>query len=160
MRIKEAFNEKWMFSREDCGGQTALAQGTPVTLPHTWNAQDGQDGGNDYYRGRCWYAKTFTPPKLQAGEQLWLEFEGVAMTAEVYLNGRKLAVHQGGYSAFRVELTQALVPGENLLAVLADNSENDTVYPQKADFTFYGGIYRPVWLLRVPAAQFALDYLA
>ncbi len=158
MRIKESFNEKWMFSREDCGGQTALAQGTPVTLPHTWNAQDGQDGGNDYYRGRCWYAKTFTPPELQAGDQLWLEFEGVAMTAEVYLNGRKLAVHQGGYSAFRAELTQALVPGENLLAVLADNSENDTVYPQKADFTFYGGIYRPVWLLRVPAAHFALDY--
>ena len=80
------------------------------------------------------------------------------MTAEVYLNGRKLARHAGGYSTFRVELTPALQEGDNLLAVAVDNSENDTVYPQKADFTFYGGLYRPVQLLTVPAAHFALDY--
>lgn len=80
------------------------------------------------------------------------------MTAEVYLNGQKLARHEGGYSTFRVELTPALRAGDNLLAVLVDNSENDTVYPQKADFTFYGGLYRPVHLITVPAAHFALDY--
>ena len=130
----------------------------PVTLPHTWNAADGTDGGNDYWRGTACYCRRLTPPALAAGEQLWLEFEGAAMTAEVYLNGRKLARHAGGYSTFRVELTPALVEGVNLLAVLVDNSENDTVYPQKADFTFYGGLYRPVHLLTVPAAHFALDY--
>ena len=130
----------------------------PVTLPHTWNAADGTDGGNDYWRGTACYCRRLTPPALAAGEQLWLEFEGAAMTAEVYLNGRKLARHAGGYSTFRVELTPALQEGDNLLAVLVDNSENDTVYPQKADFTFYGGLYRPVHLITVPAAHFALDY--
>ena len=130
----------------------------PVTLPHTWNAADGTDGGNDYWRGTACYCRRLTPPALAAGEQLWLEFEGAAMTAEVYLNGQKLARHEGGYSTFRVELTPALVEGVNLLAVLVDNSENDTVYPQKADFTFYGGLYRPVRLITVPAAHFALDY--
>lgn len=130
----------------------------PVTLPHTWNAADGTDGGNDYWRGIACYCRRLTPPALAAGEQLWLEFEGAAMTAEVYLNGRKLARHAGGYSTFRVELTPALVEGVNLLAVLVDNSENDTVYPQKADFTFYGGLYRPVHLLTVPAGHFALSY--
>ena len=130
----------------------------PVTLPHTWNAADGTDGGNDYWRGTACYCRRLTPPALAAGEQLWLEFEGAAMTAEVYLNGRKLARHAGGYSTFRVELTPALQEGDNLLAVLVDNSENDTVYPQKADFTFYGGLYRPVRLITVPAAHFALDY--
>ncbi len=130
----------------------------PVTLPHTWNAADGTDGGNDYWRGTACYCRRLTPPALAAGEQLWLEFEGAAMTAEVYLNGRKLARHAGGYSTFRVELTPALVEGVNLLAVAVDNSENDTVYPQKADFTFYGGLYRPVRLITVPAAHFALDY--
>lgn len=130
----------------------------PVTLPHTWNAADGTDGGNDYWRGTACYCRRLTPAALAAGEQLWLEFEGAAMTAEVYLNSRKLARHAGGYSTFRVELTPALVEGVNLLAVLVDNSENDTVYPQKADFTFYGGLYRPVRLITVPAAHFALDY--
>lgn len=129
-----------------------------MTLPHTWNAADGTDGGNDYWRGTACYCRRLTPPALAAGEQLWLEFEGAAMTAEVYLNGQKLARHEGGYSTFRVELTPALRAGDNLLAVLVDNSENDTVYPQKADFTFYGGLYRPVHLITVPAGHFALSY--
>ena len=141
-KIPAAFPENWQ----------------AVTLPHTWNAADGTDGGNDYWRGTACYCRRLTPPALAAGEQLWLEFEGAAMTAEVYLNGQKLARHEGGYSTFRVELTPALRAGDNLLAVLVDNSENDTVYPQKADFTFYGGLYRPVHLITVPAAHFALDY--
>lgn len=141
-KIPAAFPENWQ----------------AVTLPHTWNAADGTDGGNDYWRGTACYCRRLTPPALAAGEQLWLEFEGAAMTAEVYLNGQKLARHEGGYSTFRVELTPALRAGDNLLAVLLDNSENDTVYPQKADFTFYGGLYRPVHLITVPAGHFALDY--
>lgn len=146
----------WRFSKEAERPEVFPEQWQRVELPHTWNAQDGQDGGNDYYRGCCWYAKSFSAPELKPGEQLWLEFEGAAMTAEVYLNGHMLTRHAGGYSTFRVELTPALQPGENLLAVGVDNSANDTVYPQKADFTFYGGIYRPVWLVKAPACHFAL----
>lgn len=156
MRRKEPFNTGWYFLQQD--DQTALSQpvGEPVALPHTRNARDGQDGGNDYYRGRCWYTRPFAAPLLEEGEQLWLEVEGAAMTTQVYLNGQLLFTHQGGYSTFRAELTPALAAGDNLLSISVDNSVNDKVYPQKADFTFYGGLYRGVSLIRVPASHFAL----
>lgn len=157
MRICVLWNEDWSFIREDVGPEAAQGQpGEPVTLPHTWNATDGQDGGNDYYRGVCWYTKRFPRPAAPEGGSVWLEFRGAAMTAEVWLNGKKLGRHEGGYSTFRVDLTEALAD-DNLLAVSVDNGPNRRVYPQKADFTFYGGIYRDVYLLTVPAAHFALD---
>mgnify|MGYP000473677133 CR=1 FL=1 len=128
----------------------------PVTLPHTWNAIDGQDGGNDYYRGTCSYTTVLPDISLPENGRAVLQFDAVAMTAEVYLNEQKLAEHKGGYSAFCVDITDALRNGSNLLRVNVDNSDNDTVYPQKADFTFYGGIYRDVTLHIVPAVHFAL----
>ena len=140
--------QDWIFSKD--GHDEA------VTLPHTWNAVDGQDGGNDYYRGTCHYTKILPVPELPAGGRAVLQFDGVAMTAVVSLNGEKLAEHKGGYSTFRVDITDALRPSNNILTVTVDNSDNDTVYPQKADFTFYGGIYRDVTLHIVPAAHFAL----
>ncbi|MDE6589715.1 MAG: glycoside hydrolase family 2 protein [Oscillospiraceae bacterium] len=132
-------------------------QGESVNLPHTWNAIDGQDGGNDYHRGTCWYERKLSKPELDGGKRAWLEVKGAAMTAEVYLNGEKLARHEGGYSPFRVDLT-AHLKDDNVLAISVDNSDNDTVYPQKADFTFYGGLYRDVNLIVVPAVHFELGY--
>ena len=157
MRKQQLFNEKWSFTKANATCTAIPSGAVQITLPHTWNAKDGTDGGNDYYRGTCWYHKNFARPDLAKGEQLWIEFRGVAMTAEVFLNGKKLAHHDGGYSTFRAELTDAL-EDENLLAVSVDNSINDRVYPQKADFTFYGGIYRDVYLITVPAVHFSLDY--
>ena len=157
MRKTTPLNDNWYFLKQDCDAAQVLAHGESITLPHTWNAQDGTDGGNDYYRGVCGYAKSFTPPPLEDGEELWLEFEGVAMSAQVFLNGRRIAAHDGGYSTFRARL-DGLTAGENVLYVRVDNSANDRVYPQKADFTFYGGIYRPVRLVSVPQTHFALDY--
>ena len=141
-------NQNWIFSKE--------GYDEPVTLPHTWNAIDGQDGGNDYYRGTCCYTTVLPDIVLPENGRAVLQFDAVAMTAEVYLNEQKLAEHKGGYSAFCVDITDALRNGSNLLRVNVDNSDNDTVYPQKADFTFYGGIYRDVTLHVVPAAHFAL----
>ena len=141
-------NQNWIFSKE--------GHDEPVTLPHTWNAIDGQDGGNDYYRGTCSYTTVLPDISLPENGRAVLQFDAVAMTAEVYLNEQKLAEHKGGYSAFCVDITDALRNGSNLLRVNVDNSDNDTVYPQKADFTFYGGIYRDVTLHVVPAAHFAL----
>ena len=141
-------NQNWIFSKE--------GHDEPVTLPHTWNAIDGQDGGNDYYRGTCSYTRILEKPELSDGDRAVLQFDGVAMTAVVSLNGEKVAEHKGGYSTFRVDITDALHDGANELIVSVDNSDNDTVYPQKADFTFYGGIYRDVTLHIVPAAHFAL----
>lgn len=157
MRVEKNFNEGWQFVKENPGMDADGMHGKPVMLPHTWNEQDGTDGGNDYYRGTCWYYKEFASPDLKEGEELWLEFRGVAMTSEVWLNGQKLFHHEGGYSTFRVELTRYLQK-ENKLAVSVDNSKNRRVYPQKADFTFYGGIYRDVYLLIVPCTHFSLDY--
>lgn len=156
MRTTHLFNENWYFTKENAGVPGKLL-GEPVTLPHTWNAVDGQDGKNDYYRGTCWYTKSL---RVTCGpdEEAWLEFRGAAMTAEVYLDGEKLCRHQGGYSTFRVNVTP-WAGREALLAVSVDNSPGGTVYPQKADFTFYGGIYRDVYLITLPKLHFSLDYM-
>ncbi|WP_300281353.1 glycoside hydrolase family 2 protein [uncultured Subdoligranulum sp.] len=140
-------NTGWTFTKEE--------HSEPVTLPHTWNAVDGQDGGNDYYRGSCTYALQLPAIRLPEGGRAVLQFDGVAMTAVVNLNGQKVAEHKGGYSTFRVDITGVLQDTNNL-TVEVDNSDNDTVYPQKADFTFYGGIYRDVTLHILPAAHFAM----
>ncbi len=128
-----------------------------VSLPHTWNGKDGQDGGNDYYRGTCWYYRTFSRSELPDGEKHWIEFRGANASADIYLNGKHLVHHDGGYSLFRAEMTEECLREENVLVAAVDNSVNDRVYPQLADFTFYGGLYRDVALIGVPEAHFALS---
>ena len=131
---------------------------TTVDLPHTWNARDGQDGGNDYWRGTCIYRTRFAaPPFNPASHQVWIQFDGVNASAHVVLNGSPVCNHDGGYSTFRANITE-LLRDENELTVEVDNSKNDRVYPQKADFTFYGGIYRDVSLMVVSKNHFTLDY--
>lgn len=131
---------------------------TTVDLPHTWNARDGQDGGNDYWRGTCIYRTHFAAPQFNtASHQVWIQFDGVNASAHVVLNGSPVCNHDGGYSTFRANITE-LLRDENELTVEVDNSKNDRVYPQKADFTFYGGIYRDVSLMVVSKNHFNLDY--
>lgn len=131
---------------------------TTVDLPHTWNARDGQDGGNDYWRGTCIYRTHFAAPQFNtASHQVWIQFDGVNASAHVVLNGSPVCNHDGGYSTFRANITE-LLRDENELIVEVDNSKNDRVYPQKADFTFYGGIYRDVSLMVVSKNHFTLDY--
>lgn len=149
MREIISLNKNWTFTQN--------GQSTEVNLPHTWNAVDGQDGGNDYYRGTCLYTRILERPVMEAGTRVFLEVCGAAMSAKVSLNGQQLASHQGGYSAFRVELTNYL-QDRNELTISVDNSDNDTIYPQKADFTFYGGLYRDVNLILVPEVHFDLSY--
>ena len=131
---------------------------TVLDLPHTWNAIDGQDGGNDYWRGTCSYEKNFKKPEFDSEkERVYLQFHGVNASARVVLNGKEVCTHDGGYSTFRKDVTE-LLEAENHLLVYVDNSVNTKVYPQKADFTFYGGIYRDVELLTVSKNHFELDY--
>ena len=153
MRKVISLNQNWKFYKT----KPTESQGETVNLPHSWNAVDGQDGGNDYHRGTCWYVRELPRPTMQDDERVWLQCKGAGMTAEVYINGEKVARHEGGYSTFRVDLTDYL-DETNVLCVSVDNSDNDIVYPQKADFTFYGGLYRDVDLIVVPAAHFALGY--
>ena len=142
-------NSAWAFTKE---GKTE-----EVNLPHSWNAVDGQDGGADYYRGTCRYAKTLKKADLPDAERYYLEIRGANSSATVFANGKKLAEHHGGYSTWRVNLTDELTD-ETLIEIDVDNSPNDRVYPQMADFTFYGGIYRDVNLICVPESHFDLDY--
>ena len=152
MRSTTKLMKNWQFTGPD--GKTAA-----VDLPHTWNNIDGQDGGNDYWRGTCIYKTRFAAPAFDKNtQQVWLQFEGVNASAKVTLNGVEAARHDGGYSTFRADVT-ALLADSNELIVEADNSKNDRVYPQKADFTFYGGIYRDVSLLVVNRNHIALGYL-
>ena len=149
MRKELLLNKCWTFRYHD-GTETA------VDIPHTWNAIDGQDGGNDYWRGTCTYEKTFDAPAYGEQERIYLQFDGANASAKVILNGTPVCIHDGGYSTFRCDITDHLLP-ENKLVVEVDNSVNDRVYPQKADFTFYGGIYRDVKLITVNQHHFDMD---
>ena len=158
MRQIYNLNYKWAFTKE--GGD--IPQAIPkhwywVNLPHSWNNIDGQDGGNDYFRGTCYYAKELDKMDLPQADRYYLEIQGANASADVYLNGKKLAQHDGGYSTWRVDLTDNLQE-KNLLVVAVDNGINDRVYPQNADFTFYGGLYRNVNIIAVSQSHFDLDY--
>lgn len=126
-----------------------------VALPHTWNAQDGQDGEDDgaYWRGMGSYHLDLPAPI--PGTRQYIEFQGANHVATVYCNGREIGTHRGGFSTFRYDLTEAMTEKENILTVEVTNAPSD-VYPQMADFTFFGGLYRPVRLIQVPAAHFDL----
>jgi beta-galactosidase len=140
----------WRFSKADAAGAEAPAfdDGTweSISVPHTYNALDGQDGGGDYYRGVAWYRRRFEAPADMSGRRAFLGFDAANTRADVYLNGVLLGSHSGGFSAFRFDATEALVPGENVLAVKVDNASSADVPPLQADFTFFGGLYRDVHL--------------
>ncbi len=158
MRNIVNINQNWLFSKEAAAVPTELcADWEAVNVPHCWNAVDGQDGGNDYWRGTAYYAKSIAKADLPAAERYYLEINGANSSADVYLNGKSLAHHDGGYSTWRVDLTEHLEE-ENLLVIAVDNAANDYVYPQMADFTFYGGLYRNVNIIAVCESHFDLDY--
>lgn len=158
MRILKRINNGWKFVKSNPAEQDVLnSKSTKVNLPHTWNNLDGQDGGSDYYRGTCWYYKKLGKIAKNSDEVIYLEFEGVHSIADVYLNDKLLAHHEGGFSTFRVRIDEYL-NDENILKVKVDNSPNDRIYPQWADFTFFGGIYRNVNLVITNKVHFDLDY--
>ena len=161
MRNLIHLNQDWRFIRKDAGLPEALPEDwEKVDLPHSWNAVDGHDGNGSYDRGCYWYAKSFKTPKQPlAGGRVYVEFPAAGQQAHVYVNGKEAVYHEGGYSTFRADITDLCVEeGDNLLAVACSNENKSNVYPQAADFTFYGGLYRGVNLISVPAVHFDLDY--
>ncbi|MFI3258411.1 MAG: glycoside hydrolase family 2 TIM barrel-domain containing protein, partial [Spirochaetales bacterium] len=148
MRTITSLNADWQFSKDDKTFEH-------VNLPHTWNNFDGQDGEGDYLRQKCFYKKELAVTK--SDKKVFIEFEGANHIANVYFNGTHLGEHRGGFSTFRFELTD-YIGEKNLLEVHVDNSEEIPVYPQQADFTFFGGLYRNVNLIEVPQTHFDLDF--
>lgn len=161
MRNVINLNQDWKFIQQDAGLPESLpADWQTVQLPHSWNAIDGQDGNGSYDRGKYWYAKTFETPKQPLpGGKVFVEILAAGQQATVYVNGTEVTYHEGGYSTFRADITSLCKEeGENLLVVACSNEYKDSVYPQSADFTFYGGLYRGVNLISVPEAHFDLEY--
>ena len=151
MRIINNINALWAFRKTEEVPAYFDKSWDIISLPHTWNNIDGMDGGNDYFRGKGTYVKVLSRENLPSDKQNYLEINGASSSADVFFNGEKLTHHDGGYSTFRA-LLPAAIKDENILVIQVDNSPNDRVYPQMADFTFYGGIYRPVRLITVSAA--------
>ena len=157
MRNIKVINSNWLFTKDAKSAPATLpTDWEALNLPYTWNGKDGQDGGNDYYRGTCYFAKEIKADEMPEGEVKYLQFDGVNSSCEVFWNGKSITKHDGGYSTFRAEIKD--IKDSNLLVVAVDNSANDRVYPQNADFTFYGGIYRDVSVIGVPECHFDLDY--
>ncbi|MET7420085.1 glycoside hydrolase family 2 TIM barrel-domain containing protein [Dactylosporangium sp. NPDC005555] len=163
LRQRVDLNTGWRFTKGDVAGAEATtfndSAWQQLNVPHTWNAADGADGGNNYYRGIGWYRRHYTVPAGFAGKMLFLQFAGVNQVADVWVNGVYLGKHSGGYARFRFGATSAFKVGQdNVIAVKVTNAHNADIAPLSADFTFYGGIYRNVSLQVVdPLAVRMLD---
>ncbi|MBC8095991.1 MAG: beta galactosidase jelly roll domain-containing protein [Akkermansiaceae bacterium] len=157
-------NPNWRFIRQDVAGAQAAgfddSVWSVVNLPHTWNNLDGQDGGNNYYRGIGWYRTHLTPASTNAGKQFFLKFNGAALVTDVWVNGAFVGQHQGGFAAFVFDVTPHLVIGaDNVIAVKVNNAVNSSIPPASGDFTVFGGLYRDVQLLLTDRVQISpLDY--
>lgn len=163
MRKVQNINLDWKFIKQDEANAMDKSYNTEnweaVNVPHTWNAIDGANGF-DFYKGACWYRKEFQVDTVEKDNKVYIEFQGSNSVTDVYVNGKYLGQHRGGYSTFRFDITDVIEFGKkNLLAVKVDNTVFEDVYPQMADFTFYGGIYRDVNLVIVNPVHFDLmDY--
>ena len=156
MRKETILTHNWYFTKAQQKEIPTYADKAwkKVTLPHTWNAKDGQDGGADYHRGACWYLKELNVYDIRIGREYAIEFGAAGYDAIVYLNGMEVTRHKGGYSKFRANLTPFLKKGKNTLVVKVSNEACDTIYPQMADFTFYGGLHRPAKFIELPETHF------
>ena len=124
------------------------AEWESISLPHTWNALDAQDGGNDYARGYGWYRYTLPWEASLEGKNVFLKFYGASMLSDVYVNGDAAAHHEGAYTAFAVDITEFLkTDGDNVIAVRCDNRKTEDVALQGGDFSVQGGLYRRVELV-------------
>ncbi|NRF71672.1 glycoside hydrolase family 2 protein [Aquincola sp. S2] len=160
MRTAALLDGPWRFHRADVAGAAELTLDDDawqrVTLPHTWNAPDGEVGG-PYHRGAGWYRRTIDRPvSATPGRRRFLEFDGATLAADVWVNGRLAGRHEGGYARFRIDITPLLKPGRNLVAVRVDNGALKHVAPLGGDFTVFGGLVRPVRLIETDAAHIEL----
>ena len=151
-REVRSFNEGWTFRKSFVRvGPVAGASfgrgpvGDPVTLPHTWNAEDDMSGS--YYRGFGTYTRTLTITEAEAGKRFFLKFDGAGTMATVQVNSRYVGEHKGAYTAFAFEITDYLKVGDNTIEVACTNAQSFEIAPIGGDFNMYGGLYRDAWLI-------------
>lgn len=158
-RETKTINDGWKFFKGDVPGAVAPdyddSAWENISLPHSWNTDAYIH--KDYYKGAGWYRKNLQLPESWANKQLFLKFEAASKSALVYLNGQLIGEHRGGYTAFSFDITPyySFSSGSNYLTVCVDNARQD-IPPISGDFTFFGGIYRDVWVTAVPKQHFNL----
>ena len=151
-RLKYSINDNWQFTREDIPAAAVSTLNDNnrqrVNLPHTWNKTDVMDDEPGYYRGIGWYSRTIDIPAEYTDKQITIYFEGANQETEVFVNGKSAGTHVGGYTRFSFDITPFVTMGaKNLIAVKVNNRYNENIPPLTADFTFFGGIYRDVFLI-------------
>jgi Beta-galactosidase/beta-glucuronidase len=156
-REVKTINEGWEFIKGDLFGTAQEAQNNigeweKTSIPHTWNADAYTHKG--YYKGIGWYRKQVTIPQSWNNKQLFLKFEAASKSAEIFINGEFVGEHKGGYTAFTFDITPyCSFSSPNIIVVKVDNSRID-IPPISGDFTFFGGIYRDVWLIATAKQHF------
>lgn len=147
--LRQTINEGWQFVKTP-GNKTEIPtfdNAEKVHLPHTWNVADVWDDVKGSYRDAAWYRKSIFVADSLKNKKLFLFFEGANQLATVYVNGQKAGEHIGGYTAFRVDISDFVQFGKpNLIDVMVDNSYSTAIAPISGDFSMMGGIYRDVYL--------------
>jgi beta-galactosidase len=164
-RVSNTINSNWQFCKGDTLKTTSSKKWSLVSVPHTWNAEDVNDEEPGYYIGEGWYKKTIQIPVSWKEKEVYIYFEGVGQVAEVYLNGKLVGKHIGSYNAFSFPISNYInytteENATNEVIVKVDNSHNENIPPLAADFTFYGGIYRDVYLKAINKVHFDADNYA
>lgn len=159
--VNYTINESWKFSKVDSNENYKATfsdvDWKSVTIPHTWNNEDAVDETPGYYRGACWYRRNFIIGKEALDKKVFINFEGANQEVFLYVNEKYIGKHIGGYSAFNFDITPYIIIGKsNLIAIKVDNSYNKNIPPLTADFTFFGGIYRDVFLSFLPLTHIAV----
>lgn len=157
-RVDTVINNDWRFNKGDVAGAEAVnyndSAWSLLNVPHTWNAFDGQDGGNDYYRGIGWYRKHVTISPSLSNRKIYLQFDGAFLVTDVYINGIYLGQHKGGFAKFRFDATPYINFGtDNVIAVKVNNANNADIAPVSGDLTNFGGLYRGVHILATDKLQ-------
>jgi beta-galactosidase len=152
----------WRFLRADAPGAEAGAlddrRWALVKVPHTWNALDGQDGGDDYYRGVAWYRRRVPIPAAEKGRSIYFEVDGANTVTTLFVDGKEIGRHAGGFARFRFDVTAAVTPGKpSLFALRVSIAADPAIPPRTADFTSFGGLYREVRLVSVDPVHLDLD---
>ncbi len=151
-RILTSIDQGWRFSKANEQDQTVM-----VNLPHTWNTRDVMDDVAGYYRGKATYIKQLHLREKNKGKQYFLHIEAANQVAEVYVNGKNAGSHTGGYAAFYLPVKHLLKEGVNEVLVEVNNAHDQDIPPLSADFTFYGGLYRNVWLIETSSIHFSFQ---
>jgi len=149
------FNADWRFKLGKSDGAEAPAFDDGgwerVGLPHSFSMPYFRAPA--FYTGDGWYRKSFVLPRIDPNRRYSLEFEGAFQDARVYVNGVELAHHRGGYTGFPVDISSAVRPGRNLVAVRVNNEWQATLAPRAGEHVFSGGLYRDVWLVTADAVH-------